>query len=322
MCNPPIPSIVGIDNSSGPDARSTGFAPSERARLKAYCASATRNAIAGADGPCASAKRAAKEPGSALRIRLIPPWRYSVTALERWRATGAKPIVSNSWPRAAGSGWQNSTNSNPSVPIGLSGVMAGGGASCGKGPMAVGLNLAAGQTVVSQCVASGGQRCDVQRQRTPPTRPSLELGSRARRQSQHARRSGGRTATGYPSGDAQFCRGKAVGHAVRFWTIYAGKRSFCLRPKEEVPHLTRAVPLCACFLDNARYPAAALKRLNAVTWKRGMWGQFEGGHLPSAPALCAPPTRSSRRREAPEVPSLGETRETRAPSLIVGSASI
>src|SRR5262245_33880983 len=37
----------------------------------------------------------------------------------------------------SGSGWENSTNSNPSVPAGLSLVISAGGASCGKGPMAL-----------------------------------------------------------------------------------------------------------------------------------------------------------------------------------------
>src|SRR3954452_16438932 len=37
---------------------------------------------------------------------------------------------------APGSGWQNSTNSKPSVPIGFSSEIAGGAASCGNGPMA------------------------------------------------------------------------------------------------------------------------------------------------------------------------------------------
>src|SRR5918993_706317 len=43
----------------------------------------------------------------------------------------------NSRSSSEGSGWQNSTNSKPSVPIGFSSEIAGGGASCGKGPMAV-----------------------------------------------------------------------------------------------------------------------------------------------------------------------------------------
>src|SRR5262249_33659913 len=43
----------------------------------------------------------------------------------------SKSVLSRS-----GSGWANSTNSNPSVPAGFSALMVAGGASWGKGPMA------------------------------------------------------------------------------------------------------------------------------------------------------------------------------------------
>jgi hypothetical protein len=43
-----------------------------------------------------------------------------VTFLWRWRAIAVKPMLSNSAPSAFGSGAAYSTNSKPSVPIGLS----------------------------------------------------------------------------------------------------------------------------------------------------------------------------------------------------------
>src|SRR6185295_4578568 len=71
-------------------------------------------------GPCWRAKRCAKESGSALTMKLIPPWRYRITFLWRWRAIALKPRRSNSAPIAFGSGAAYSTNSKPSVPAGLS----------------------------------------------------------------------------------------------------------------------------------------------------------------------------------------------------------
>src|SRR5690606_10389510 len=76
--------------------------------------------MAHTDGPCRRAKRCAKECGSALTMKLMPPWRYSVTSLWRWRATALKPSVSKTLPRATGSGAAYSTNSNPAVPMGFS----------------------------------------------------------------------------------------------------------------------------------------------------------------------------------------------------------
>ena len=66
-----------------------------------------------------------------LTTKLMSPWRYSVTRLDLCRATGAKPMVSNSAPSFSGSDEAYSTNSNPSVPIGLDSVISAGGASCG-----------------------------------------------------------------------------------------------------------------------------------------------------------------------------------------------
>ena len=77
-------------------------------------------------GPCRRAKRWAKLSGSALMMKLISPWRYRVTFLWRWRATAAKPMRSNSWPMAWGSGAAYSMNSKPSVPMGLSQWAAAG----------------------------------------------------------------------------------------------------------------------------------------------------------------------------------------------------
>ena len=50
------------------------------------------------------AKSAAKLSGSALTMKLISPWRYSATSLQRWRATRAKPRLSNSALELAGIG--------------------------------------------------------------------------------------------------------------------------------------------------------------------------------------------------------------------------
>ena len=77
-------------------------------------------AMAQIDGPCSRAKRWPNESGSALTMKLTPPWRYSVTRLWRWRAIALNPICSNSRPVAAGSVVAYSMNSNPSVPIGFS----------------------------------------------------------------------------------------------------------------------------------------------------------------------------------------------------------
>src|SRR3990167_8464776 len=78
-------------------------------------------------GPCRRAKRWAKLSGSALMMKLISPWRYSVTALWRCFAIGLKPMRSNSAPMAAGSGAAYSMNSKPSVPMGFSHVVAAEG---------------------------------------------------------------------------------------------------------------------------------------------------------------------------------------------------
>ena len=53
-------------------------------------------------------------------MKLISPWRYSSTFLWRCRATALKPMRSNAWPMACGSGAAYSMNSKPSVPMGLS----------------------------------------------------------------------------------------------------------------------------------------------------------------------------------------------------------
>src|SRR5437016_1427200 len=53
-------------------------------------------------------------------MKLTSPCLYSVTFFERWRAAATNPIRSKSAANCAGSGPVYSTNSNPSVPIGLS----------------------------------------------------------------------------------------------------------------------------------------------------------------------------------------------------------
>src|SRR3954454_16877851 len=89
--------------------------------------------MAQAQGPCTRWKAWAKLSGSAFRMKLTSPCRQSVTCLLRWCATARKPSWVNSASSAGRSGPVNSTNSKPSVPIGLasemtpaSGVRSGG----------------------------------------------------------------------------------------------------------------------------------------------------------------------------------------------------
>src|SRR5205814_681816 len=65
--------------------------------------------------------------GSAFRMKLTSPCLYSVTFFERCRAAATNPICSNSAASCCGSGPVYSTNSNPSVPIGLSQRSCGAG---------------------------------------------------------------------------------------------------------------------------------------------------------------------------------------------------
>ena len=76
--------------------------------------------MAQALGPCSCAKYQAGLNFSRLTMKLMPPWRYSVTSLERWWATAAKPSISSTGSTTPGVGEANSTNSNPISPIGLS----------------------------------------------------------------------------------------------------------------------------------------------------------------------------------------------------------
>ena len=62
-----MPLIAGTSSASEPSAGSAGSAPSSTARARRRaCASTTRNAMDGAQGPCAAAKRAAWLPGSSF----------------------------------------------------------------------------------------------------------------------------------------------------------------------------------------------------------------------------------------------------------------
>ena len=90
----------------------------------AFGASSTRMAIAHTDGPWLSLNCLGKPLPSPFRMKLIPPWRNSVTFLERCIATGAKPRLSNTRVSAEMSGPVNSTNSKPRVPIGLKSLSA------------------------------------------------------------------------------------------------------------------------------------------------------------------------------------------------------
>src|SRR5690349_3584980 len=114
-----MPTMAGMLSSIGPTLPRCGSAPSWMARSKAAAASRTRNPMAQTDGPCACAKRCAKESGSALMMKLMSPCECSVTFLLRWWATTGKPSRSNRLRNSWGSGAVYSTNSKPSVPIGL-----------------------------------------------------------------------------------------------------------------------------------------------------------------------------------------------------------
>src|SRR5437868_15503200 len=53
-------------------------------------------------------------------MKLMSPWRYSTTSLERWCATRPKPSFSKKGSSRFGVGEANSTNSKPISPIGFS----------------------------------------------------------------------------------------------------------------------------------------------------------------------------------------------------------
>src|ERR1700754_3091515 len=121
-----MPTMAGMFSSIGPTLPRCGSAPSATARANAAAASATRNPIAHTDGPCAAANRWPKEYGSALMMKLMSPWECSVTFLLRWRAVTGKPRRSKRLRSSCGSGAVYSTNSKPSVPIGLLWGLLGG----------------------------------------------------------------------------------------------------------------------------------------------------------------------------------------------------
>src|SRR3954468_3202157 len=120
-----MPTMAGMLSSIGPTLPRCGSAPSWMARSKAAAASLTRNAMAHTEGPCFSAKRWPKEPGSALMTKLMSPWECRVTFLLRCWATTGNPSRSNRLRSRVGSGAVYSTNSNPSVPMGLTSAMTG-----------------------------------------------------------------------------------------------------------------------------------------------------------------------------------------------------
>src|SRR5215831_12889508 len=73
-----------------------------------------------AEGPCSAAKYAPVLLGSRLTMKLMSPWRYSETSLDRWRATSAKPSMPSTGSSTSGVGEANSTNSKPIKPSGFS----------------------------------------------------------------------------------------------------------------------------------------------------------------------------------------------------------
>jgi hypothetical protein len=124
-----MPLMAGMFSSPGPALSAKPQAPSEVARSYACLASCTRKAMAQTLGPCSRANFCANESGSAFRMKLMVPWRYSSTFLWRCLATAVKPMRSKTLPMATGSGAAYSMNSKPSVPMGLSqGVKAGASA--------------------------------------------------------------------------------------------------------------------------------------------------------------------------------------------------
>src|SRR5882762_8470699 len=96
-------------------------APRSCERRQAKAASRTRNPIAFSSGVSVGALVRGSACGSALTIRFIEPWRYSMTSRDRCRATGAKPMDCSTDPSACGCEVAYSMNSMPSIPSGLLG---------------------------------------------------------------------------------------------------------------------------------------------------------------------------------------------------------
>src|SRR6185312_6966035 len=121
---PPMPSITGASTVRDAALCVISFAPlaivacstSDAGREK-------RIAKPHAHGPCFATKSDAKESGCSFTRKLLPPWRYSVTALFLCFATAVKPSRLNKSCNRDGSGAANSTNSKPSTPIGFSNVV-------------------------------------------------------------------------------------------------------------------------------------------------------------------------------------------------------
>ena len=89
--------------SSIADARvGIAQAPRSSARWNAASASRTRSAIADSTGRAPGAVMPVSASGCALTMMFIGPWRNSVTSRERWRATGANPIVCSTLASACG----------------------------------------------------------------------------------------------------------------------------------------------------------------------------------------------------------------------------
>src|SRR5262245_31023490 len=166
MSEPPMPSILGMLSSMGPAVAGPGFAPRSSARRYAFAASFTRNAMAHADGPCVRANACPNESGSALMMKLMSPWACSVTFFERCRATAGKPSRSNKVRSSSASGAVYSTNSNPSVPIGLSGTLTAAGVLM-HGPSA--------QTRGISYTCNHHNSLYAANSSMPSSRPSLEL---------------------------------------------------------------------------------------------------------------------------------------------------
>ena len=114
---PPAPCTAGMLSSITSAWVGTAQAPRSSTKLKAARASRTRRAMAERVGT--SLVWAAPLASCALTTMLSAPWRYSSTSRERCRATGLKPIISNTWPSACGLAVAYSMNSIPSIPSGF-----------------------------------------------------------------------------------------------------------------------------------------------------------------------------------------------------------
>ncbi|MCY1537037.1 hypothetical protein D9M68_725180 [compost metagenome] len=142
---PPGATMAGTRSSFGPTGLSWRSERMAVARPTAASGSAQRTPSAHTEVPCASNRWRANESGCALTMKWMPPWRYSVTALERWRPTRRKPSCPSSAPSvtAEASSAANSMNDSPES------TGAGGGLNSSTRCGCTGASLAASRSRVS-----------------------------------------------------------------------------------------------------------------------------------------------------------------------------